>query len=404
MAGTKRFQRSLTLLTMVVMFFLAPLAHASEVDRLLDLLVRKHLVTEEEAATLRAEVAKEKEQGSNPASDKQEMPAPPRGSESLADKPHETAKTGFPVLTSLPFRLSGFIQTRWSEGPGKPNTLEIPRARLRLRGNLTDKLGYYVQVDGAKSPILLDADLDYRYRPYATLRIGQFKIPFSQESLFPDSGWLAIERSVVGSNLDPDRDNGSQGRDIGVQLSGTFSGWKRRPLVDYAVGLFNGAGINKTDDNNRKDVAARVAVHPVAGLTFTGDYFNGAIGAKKLPKERMDVEFAYLRKPFSAYGEYIWGHDDAVRKNGWYALFAYRFNPKWEGVVRLDNYDPNLHGRNTQTTAYLVGLNWYLNRWVKWQTDYGVQDQENRAHLAQVFLTQVQFMFQLSGKKGDIGE
>jgi phosphate-selective porin len=248
-------------------------------------------------------------------------------------------------------------------------------------------------VDAVRSPILLDARLDVNYLPYAKLIVGQFKIPFSQENLISSRDLIPIERSLVVNNLVPGRDIGSNGRDIGAQIAGNFFGGDGRPLFDYSVGVFNGAGINRRDDNRRKDVAARLVVHPLAELSLAGDYYNGATGTSELSRERSGAEFAYVGRSYSLRGEYIWGHDAAIDKRGWYTQFAYRFKPKWEGLFRFDNFDPDRQARNDTTNTYLTGVNWYLSKWVKFQANYGVVDEEARTKLTHTFLTQVQFQY-----------
>ncbi|MBZ5513725.1 MAG: OprO/OprP family phosphate-selective porin [Acidobacteriia bacterium] len=393
---TTRFFRALAHVVTLAVLLGVQSASASELDLLLDLLIKKHVVTEEEAGALRGEVAQEK---ATPAQEaRRELAHPPQ------KPPGELAKNEPLAANGLPFEAKGFVQTRWSNEPGKPNTLQIRRARLILNGKLADKISYYVQADGVRSPFLLDASVDFAYVPFAKLTFGQFKIPFSQENLISDDKWMPIERSMIGNSLVPGRDTGNQGRDIGVQVSGSSPAWHGRPLLTYAVGLFNGNGISTLDVNNRKDFASRVVFNPVDGLSLAGDYYDGATGTTKLAKQREGVELAYIRQPVSVYSEYIWGRDGAVRKSGWYSLLVYRLNPKWEGIFRLENYNPDRHTPNKGTNLYMGGLNWYLNKWVKWGANYGLSDQAASSHLTSVFLTQVQFSFQLTGKKGGAGE
>lgn len=167
------------------------------------------------------------------------------------------------------------------------------------------------------------------------------------------------------------------------------------------MGVFNGNGINRLDENHRKDVATRVVVHPLPGMSLAGEYYNGATGVQKLARERWGSEWAYIKAPYSLIGEYIWGHDDVICKRGWYALFAYRLRPQWEGLFRFDNYDPNLRTSKDQTNTYLVGLNYFVSEWVKFQANCGLASRGTEPRLAQVVLGQIQFSYQLSGKKGE---
>lgn len=205
-------------------FLTAQLAWASDVDRLLDLLVKKHVVSEGEAAALRQEIESDK--------------ASERVRTLEEQQNQEAEKKEHPVSASSRIKLSGWVQARWTNGVGTNNPLEIRRARLAVDGNLAPKVGYRVQIDAVRSPDLLDARLDVNLSPYARLTFGQFKIPFSQENLVSSRDLISIERSLVGNSLVPGRDNGSNGRDIGAQLEGNVVRNDGRPLFGYSVGLF----------------------------------------------------------------------------------------------------------------------------------------------------------------------
>ena len=109
------------------------------------------------------------------------------------------------------------------------------------------------------------------------------------ENLASSSLIDAIDRSQVVEALvarGKDVIGNQNGRDIGVQASGALFELKDRKLVDYAVGIYNGAGINKADDNVNKDYVARLVVHPLPGLDVGGAYYNGYAGKSSAGKRR----------------------------------------------------------------------------------------------------------------------
>lgn len=360
-------------------FFAVSVAAASDADRLLDLLVKKQLVTEQEAAALREEIEKDR--------------TSERAQALLEKQIQDTERSEYPMTGTTAIKLSGWAQARWTNAVGTTNPLEVRRARLALDGNLGEKVVYRLQADLVRSPDLLDARLDLNLLPQAKLTFGQFKIPFSQENLLSSRDLISIERSLVVSNLVPGRDNGSNGRDIGAQLEGNFSREDGRPVFGYSFGVFNGAGTNRRDDNRRKDFAARLVAYPLPKLSIAVDYYNGGNGIKPVARERAGLELAYQQKLYSIRGEYIRGRDGSLRKNGWYTQFAYRFRPQWETVFKFDRYDPDRAARQDQTDTVLAGVNWYASKWVKFQANYGLVDQQARSDLTQTFLTQAQFQF-----------
>ena len=291
---------------------------------------------------------------------------------------------------TTPIRLSGYVQTRWTNAVGTTNPLEIRRARLQVNGNLTPRLGWLVQSDLVRSPVLLDARVDYIRSPYARFTAGQFKIPFSQENFGSERDAIAIERTLVVNSLAPGRDNGSNGRDIGAQVEGDVVRYGGRPVLSYSAALFQGAGINRRDDNRRKDVAVRLVARPTPELSLAGDYYDGASGEVRAQRDRAAVEIAYVHGSYTVLGEYLWGRDGAVHRRGGYGLFAYRFIPRWEGFARFDRYEPT---RSQRTDTYLAGLNWFVSQWIKWQANYGIINDNARTDNTQTVLTQLQFQF-----------
>ncbi len=354
-------------------------AQRSELDRLLELLVKKNLVTQEEAESLRDELARDRVS---------------QQAQTLIEKQAQTGQAKEqPVTANRQVRLSGWAQTRFTSTAGTKNSIELRRARLAVGGNLTDSISYRMQADFVRSPVLLDAHIDFTRLPFAKLRIGQFKVPFSQENLISSKDLLTIERALPVLNLVPGRDTSNNGRDIGLQVEGNIVRGDGRPLFDYTVGLFDGAGINRRDDNHRKDAAIRVVTHLARGFWIGGEYYNGYIGTTQAEKERAAAEFFLLRGSFTVQGEYIWGRDGATHKRGSYTMVAYRFRPRWEGIFRFEELEPNKSALRDDTRAYLVGFNWYFNDWVKFQLNYSANDEAARQRLNHTMLTQFQFQF-----------
>jgi hypothetical protein len=359
----------------------APLASAqsSEVNRLLDLLVRKNVITQEEAATLREELAADKVVHETQVA---------AAKEAQAVAPREQ-----PVTASRAMRLSGWTQARFSDSTGARNSLEIRRARLDLRGNLTEKTLWRAQIDMVRSPVLLDAYVEFQQFSRARLRVGQFKIPFSHENLTSSRDMITAERSLAVLALVPGRDNNQNGRDIGLMAEGSFVRSDGRPLFDYSVGLFNGAGINTRDNNHRKDAAVRVLAHLTRNLKFIGNYYHGESGAAQADKERAAFEFVFATNNFDAQGVYIWGRDGSTHRRGSSTLLAYKFHKRWQGVFQFSELDSDTHAGNDETRNYLFGVNWLFNSYVKWQSNYIAADMPLGSRLNHQFLTQLVFAF-----------
>jgi len=326
-------------------------AAVDSTDLLIKALIEKQILTAEEAAAIQAEIA-------------------------AARRDEEVARKSNPVSVRQPVKFSGYTQIRYLDAQG--GSLDARRVRLTLSGDSSPDVDFKVQLELAGSkkavtdntfntasfgkPVLLDAVLGVKLPENHRLAVGQFKVPFSLENLTSSTNLDTINRSQVTEGLAPGRDIGAQGRDAGIQLSGA------RPVgparVEYAVGIFNGAGINTSDNNNHKDLAARVVIKPafLAGVAFGLAHYAGAAGAGEAAHNRTGAELLYLAGPWKLQGEYIRGKDGVIRKQGWYVLAVRTLTPTLRAVARYDRIDPN-HTVNTDAVSSLTGgITWLLSK------------------------------------------
>lgn len=356
--------RSFVLVTALAVLALANLpatAEVSDVDQLIDTLIQKGVITPEAASAIRAETAIKKQQ----EKEKQKEFWPTAGRQ---------------------LALAGYTQVRYQFHSNTPDnatdnlsSFDIRRARLDFKGAFTERFDYRVQVDFAGATTkLLDATAAYTFDPALKITIGQFKIPFSLENLASSPKLETIDRSQVVEALvarGKDVIGNQNGRDIGIQVSGALFEIDNRKLVEYAAGVFNGAGINAIDANVNKDYAARLVVHPAAGLDIGGSYYNGYAALGKplagIKRDRAGAELSYTFAPFTVKGEFIYGKDSESEKAGWYAQAAVFALPKvLQFIIKYDTYDPDIDKLDNQTDIVLAGANLFITKWTFIQANY----------------------------------
>lgn len=333
----------------VSLFILTP-SWATEpgYDRLLDLLVEKGSVSKEEAASLRAEEAvREQEQKDN--------------------------RKEIPVIANSKLKLGGYAQIRYRNDESIKDTFDVRRARLDLRAVPTERLELRLQTELAGSSAkILDATAAYHLNPSHKLTAGQFLIPFSLENVTSNTRLETINRSQVVEALvarGGDVIGNHNGRDTGVQASGSFFEYEGRRLIDYAVGVFNGSGINRADQDEQKDIVGRVVFSIFDDLSIGASIYEGRyIGGRR---DRAGVEFAYTGEPFSVKGEYIQGKDGSTGKEGWYLQAGYFIIPsRVQGVVKFDTFDPDRGVSKNETDVFTARANIYFNKWAFLQVNY----------------------------------
>ena len=131
---------------------------AQQNDELLNLLIKKNVLTQKEADSLRADLAL-----------KQQL---------KKDKENVHGIT----IGSRALQLSGLVQVRYQgfEQTGVNDAFDLHRIRLDVRGDVTDKWSYDIYTEyGGTSVKLVDAWTAYKFEDYLKITAGQFKIPFS---------------------------------------------------------------------------------------------------------------------------------------------------------------------------------------------------------------------------------
>jgi phosphate-selective porin len=297
-----------------------------------------------------------------------------------------------PVTSSRSFKLSGYTQFLYTYQDKGNDSFSIPRARLTLSGELVKNIRFRIQIDGVKSPALIDANVDFLFNPAYSLRIGQYYVPMSLENNTSDSEMDTILRSQVVNALAPSRDIGSQGRDIGAMFMGRYS------IAEYSLGVFNGAGINKLDTNKAKDVSGRLILHPVESLAVGGSFYKGrnnpVQNGPDLTRDRIAFEAAWVTGPYSLKGEFISGKDDQTSKSGWYLQGGYFVLPKkLQALVKWDTYDKNRDAAADRADLFTLAVNWFIWEKTKLAANYNLYRAEGQGTTNQAVSIQFQAAF-----------
>ncbi|MDO9341217.1 MAG: porin, partial [Bacteroidales bacterium] len=330
-----------------------------------------------------------------------------RAEATLLQQQTDAARKSFFVSATRQMQLSGYSQVRFQslQEAGKKDGFDIRRARLDLRGSLSPYFSYRVQADLADKPKLIDGYGEIKLADFFSITAGQFKIPFSLENLASSNKLDMIDRSQVVEALvarGKDVIGNQNGRDVGIQISGTILKIKDLPLAEYRFGVFNGSGINVADTaNEAKDIAGRLIFTPLKGFSFGGGFYNGwdkaikpDVAGKSQIRNRFGVELSYVTARFSLKGEYIAGKDGKTDRAGWYVQTGYFLIPlKLQVLGKYDVYDPNKSAADNISTNYVLGANYCFNSWSRLQAFYTIRQEEGTAMDNNYFSIQYQIGF-----------
>ncbi|WP_164453867.1 OprO/OprP family phosphate-selective porin [Thiorhodococcus minor] len=295
---------------------------------------------------------------------------------------------------------------------------ELRRTRLEAEGMLFSDYAYELGVDFAGSDAdVKDAFIEYLGLWPATIRVGQFKEPFSLEELTSSKYMTFMERALPNA-LAP-------GRHIGIGLGSRGSGWTAAGgvfgesfdddvsdegdegwgitgRVTYAPwredrrALHFGAALSHRVPDETKEI--ELDTRPESHITDVR-YLNTGRITDVSHLDLAGLEAAWVEGPFSLQGEYVAAAVDrgAGQSNlafdGWYLYGSWlltgesrNYKPKagkfgrirpiapggaWELALRYSSLDLNdddvAGGRAGQMT---VGLNWYLNAHTRLMANY----------------------------------
>jgi len=300
--------------------------------------------------------------------------------------------------------FSGYTQLRFRSRPDGSDGFDIRRSRLTLRGRIAGPFDYKLQGEfgGSSGFKLLDAAISFRIHPAVDLTVGQQKIPFSLESSASSTRLDTINRSQpVEALAARSRDvlGNQSGRDIGATVHGSLGNGPDTMRFEYAVGVFNGAGINSSDDNDSKDLAGRVRAILFPGLSAGASFYSGRrtpIGdpEKSFDRSRWGLELSWKYGIFDLKGEYLHGRDEPVNRNGWYAqLGAFAVKDKLRVVAKIDSFDPNTATDGNRRDIATLGVNWFISGAARLQVNYEIRSEEGDAVDNNLFIAQFQIRY-----------
>lgn len=165
----------------------------------------------------------------------------------------------------LDVKLHGLVQAdlrHFASGASQNDGFLFRRIRPTLEGSWGPLIGFRLAPEFAgDSATLVDAYIDLKFDPRASVRIGKIKGPVGLERLQSGGATAFIERGFP-TELAPNRD-------LGVQLQGGLAGG----ALNYAVGVYNGAVDGRDAATGNPDGAFEYA-----GRLFWEPFKGGRVG------------------------------------------------------------------------------------------------------------------------------
>jgi phosphate-selective porin OprO/OprP len=313
------------------------------------------------------------------------------------------------------------------------DTFIFRRVRPIVEGTLGNVVDFRIMPDFANSTLVLqDAWMNLKYVPEANLMAGKFKAPFGLERLQSATALLFVERALP-TQLIPNRDLGlmlhsstlfegalqyqlalmngvpdggsadvdnADGKDVVARVFAN-------PFQDSTLEWLSGLGFGVAVNYGRQE-AGTPSVYRTSGQATFFSYASGT--GLTGSRVRWSPQFTYYWGPFGLMGEYVQtsadlrrrGQDESFDNDAWQIAAHYVLtgeNASYKGVVPREDLAPSKGGWGAwelaaryhalsvdadafetgfadrsvsaeEAQAWAVGVNWYLNRWLKVALDY----------------------------------
>ena len=150
------------------------------------------------------------------------------------------------------------------------------------------------------SRLILDAVVKWKFTQGWALWVGQTKLAGNRERVVSSADLQFVDRSLLNSKLNIDRD-------AGIQLRGKLKAGNS--VIKPSVAITMGEGRNITEGNfGGYDYTAHIDFLPMGEFKSKGDYVGGAIKREDAPKLAFGLTFDY--------------NDGAVRQGGQLGSFV----------------------------------------------------------------------------------
>ena len=309
-------------------------------------------------------------------------------------------------------RLMGYGQAaytaKWQDDQSS-NNMEVQRFILMADAQINDKISFWLMYDFANSK-LHEYYAQYAFSPALKVRVGQYKQPFTLESLLPPTviSNVGMDESVsymagIGAD-DPCYGIGRVGRDVGIMLTGDAIMREGQPLLNYSIGVFNGAGMNQKENNNQKDVIGMINVMPFKNTKFSTSFILGTAKAQadsrygkfvtgdNYKRNRFALGAEHKNSVVNLRSEAMWGNDGGVNSFGYYANAEFHLCKRLDLVANYDYLKRNMDDYDSYTHNYMGGLQYWVYKQCCIRSQYVIKNPEY-ASSSNAWVTQFQIAF-----------
>ena len=307
-------------------------------------------------------------------------------------------------------KVGGFLQATYKlEADGDQRSdFDVKRGRVIITGKPAEDWGFKFQFElDTTSNNARDLFVYYKGLPLGNkITFGQWVTPLAYEW---SRGSKKLDTIIRANAFEASQTGNStifSDRQIGARLDGKILDNK----LKYALAVVTGNGKNAADNNNSKDLVARLDVSPFKGETnewLEGLIFGAAIQTGRQPldgtiegtRNRYIGTLRYDMDKFIVTSEYIYQSQERTGvledklMAGWYFTTTYDITDKIRGVGRYEMLDPDKGVDDNKESIYTIGGQYFWNKSVRLDLNYRFIAEEGESVSNNELIFQTQLVF-----------
>lgn len=310
------------------------------------------------------------------------------------------AQLKFKDIASTP-KFGGYLvgRAQYTDDKSSKNGggFDLRMVRAYVDGTILKDWNYRIQIEYSGAPgvdkgvRLLDAYGEWKKFPEFSVKFGQMKRVFTFEN--PYNPWNVgygnysqLVQKLAGFN-DRVGEHSSGGRDAGIVIQGDLFPGKNHRWLHYQIGVYNGQGINHSDENKQKDLIGGLWISPIKDLQigafgWTGKYTNNNVTVNRNRMAygiKYESDWTFRAEYANSQGGKTTNSFAADKADAWYATIGVPVTKKLKVYGTWDVYRDE-KTRDTQNTLYTLSLNYWLWKNLMIQATYFYTDASNAAY------------------------
>lgn len=244
-------------------------------------------------------------------------------------------------------RMQFLAISNWEDGESNESNFLVRRARLKFDGfAFSPKLKYKLELGLSNRDIsgaseytsnapryILDAVVKWNFHENFELWFGQTKLPGNRERVISSGNLQQVDRSLLNSKFNIDRD-------LGIQLRHHFN-VSDNFIIKEAIAISQGEGRNITSGNlGGHQYTGRVEFLPFGNFASKGDYKGSDLKREAKPKLAIGVTYDYNNnavKTRSNQGSYMINEDGNFHETNISTLYIDSMF-KYQGISFMAEY------------------------------------------------------------------